>query len=490
MNTNLKKVVFIILCGVVILTTFSLLFQSCQKKKLQQDIADLLRTLREQGFKTELADFDFKADDAMRARTTVLKDNYDPLLKGGLLPGLKPLPLVNNDTASVVWKQDGIRPGRRNNMWDDLRHELGFVRQPVEAVRAAVLSGPLGFDRHLSLTNRFQRDYHFELDILAAAFSDHIMLALHDGQPDVAWTNLLAMTRLVTAWEPKSDWFEMCHSSELIDTAFVDTWQALQFKDWPDEKLAVLQREWESVNFSSNIADDVARLRVCLAAVCQQWSQESPLNGISFSRFANDLIHDRPSAHEQIVETFNRINSYGNAALADEKTLLPYFHDRELELREAVRKPTWMEMRALPGVTNVLPCPSVSANMQNNLYYYSEGQILVMAQMAEAEAERRVAITAIALERYRGKYGTYPPTLVPLAPEFLKTVPLDFIDGKPLRYRLTDDGYFVLYSIRKDGVDDGGKLTPPNSYHFPRSMGDRSVTLGDMDIIWLRPISP
>ena len=41
-------------------------------------------------------------------------------------------------------------------------------------------------------------------------------------------------------------------------------------------------------------------------------------------------------------------------------------------------------------------------------------------------------------------------------PEFLAAVPLDPVDGQPLRYRRDADGTFTLYSVGENGVDDGG----------------------------------
>jgi hypothetical protein len=41
-------------------------------------------------------------------------------------------------------------------------------------------------------------------------------------------------------------------------------------------------------------------------------------------------------------------------------------------------------------------------------------------------------------------------------PEFLSSVPLDPVDGEPLRYRRNGDGTFLLYSVGENGVDDGG----------------------------------
>jgi hypothetical protein len=67
-----------------------------------------------------------------------------------------------------------------------------------------------------------------------------------------------------------------------------------------------------------------------------------------------------------------------------------------------------------------------------------------------------MTITAIALKRFQLKHGNYPADLNSLVPEFLPAVPLDPVDGQPLRYRRNADGTFLLYSVSENGVDDGG----------------------------------
>ena len=68
------------------------------------------------------------------------------------------------------------------------------------------------------------------------------------------------------------------------------------------------------------------------------------------------------------------------------------------------------------------------------------------------------AVTACALERFWDEHLAYPARLEELVPAFLPRVPNDVIDGAPLRYRLTPDGRYCLYSIGSDGIDDGGKI--------------------------------
>lgn len=70
----------------------------------------------------------------------------------------------------------------------------------------------------------------------------------------------------------------------------------------------------------------------------------------------------------------------------------------------------------------------------------------------------------LALAEYRSKHGAYPKDLAALAPEVLKEVPIDPFSEAPLVYRLTDKGY-TLYSVGRNGVDDGGEADPANPKH-------------------------
>jgi hypothetical protein len=101
----------------------------------------------------------------------------------------------------------------------------------------------------------------------------------------------------------------------------------------------------------------------------------------------------------------------------------------------------------------------------------------------QRETEREMAITAIALKRYRMKNGTYPPDLSALAPDFLAEPPRDYINGQSLHYRLNADGTYLLYSVGTDGKDNGGDA--------------RSITLKGRlglwegrDAVWPTPATP
>jgi hypothetical protein len=79
-------------------------------------------------------------------------------------------------------------------------------------------------------------------------------------------------------------------------------------------------------------------------------------------------------------------------------------------------------------------------------------------RFARAQAAVDEARLACALERYRLANGQFPETLESLAPKYIDALPSDVINGQPFKYRRTDDGQFILYSVGWNETDDGGKV--------------------------------
>ncbi|MBK7405427.1 MAG: hypothetical protein IPJ41_12545 [Phycisphaerales bacterium] len=69
---------------------------------------------------------------------------------------------------------------------------------------------------------------------------------------------------------------------------------------------------------------------------------------------------------------------------------------------------------------------------------------------------RDAGLVMIALARYRLDHGAYPAALVALVPDYLAQIPPDRFDGSPIKYRLTDEGTPLLYSVGANRTDDGG----------------------------------
>ncbi len=85
-----------------------------------------------------------------------------------------------------------------------------------------------------------------------------------------------------------------------------------------------------------------------------------------------------------------------------------------------------------------------------------EGLAMVHTKADRSLTTSRLAITVAALERHRLATGTYPKSLDDLVPRWVPAVPLDPMDGQPLRYRLNADGTFTVYGIGPNHADDNG----------------------------------
>jgi hypothetical protein len=86
------------------------------------------------------------------------------------------------------------------------------------------------------------------------------------------------------------------------------------------------------------------------------------------------------------------------------------------------------------------------------------GYAHVGEKVAFVQSEVDMAMLACALERYRLAQGQYPDTLNALVPRFAAALPHDIINGQPLKYRRTESGRFILYSIGWNEKDDGGVI--------------------------------
>jgi hypothetical protein len=69
-----------------------------------------------------------------------------------------------------------------------------------------------------------------------------------------------------------------------------------------------------------------------------------------------------------------------------------------------------------------------------------------------------LAATACAIEQYRLTRRQLPESLSQLVPDWLDRIPVDVIDGRPLRYERLAGNRYVLYSVGWNQIDDGGRV--------------------------------
>jgi hypothetical protein len=414
------------------------------------------------------------------------------------------MPTVSSNEALVVWKQEKLSPrfsldfgqGQtevEGDFWPVLREVFEENHTMLDTACEAAVAGPIRFDLNSRHGGAMRLPHLAELKNLTQMLGTRAVLELHDGHKDAAWTNLLASTRLITAWDPEPT--EVSHGVRFAcaPLAYNAVWQALQAGGWADDRLALLQHEWGSVDFFRGLPETEAFARASAVDQCQRERQKPPPPSL----FLREMRRSPRNAWYGLVEHWRRIRYRHHGSYEDECALLLYYRDRELQVRRAVQSPTWMGMRALPGVTNMVPFRSKYSSRVQSLLNRRQMQLAMigrgqglLGRAAEAEAQRRLLITAIALERYRGRHGGYPKTLHELVPELLQSPPVDFMDGKPLRYRLTDDGHFVLYSVGLDCVDNGGDMRGPIAHGMPyNALATRFGSQLATDLVWPRPAS-
>jgi hypothetical protein len=102
-----------------------------------------------------------------------------------------------------------------------------------------------------------------------------------------------------------------------------------------------------------------------------------------------------------------------------------------------------------------------------------------------AQSAVDLAAVACALERYRLANDELPSTLDALVPQYVAKLPHDIITGEPLKYRRTEDGGFVVYSVGFNRVDDGGEPC----VHRTNWRGEREsrLDLDQNDWVWAGP---
>jgi hypothetical protein len=292
---KIGKIILFVVCGLVAYAVISAVVHSRREKALKQEIADIRRTLREQGFKTELDDFKITTDPAMRARVaTLLALGYEPKLDTND-DRLDFRPVISNGTAKVIWKQDTLPLGTKTLQWADFRAALNKERQRIDAACEAALAGPIQSEMDPNNHVNPWNDHISYLHPLSATLGSRVLLELHDGNSDTAWTNLLAATRLVTAWKVEPAPISHILRSWMADETFSLTWQALKFSHWPDDKLTVLQNEWASTDFLTNLPETMAFERVEDVDLCQKLSA-LPLSSIFSFPQLKRRVAQSPSA--------------------------------------------------------------------------------------------------------------------------------------------------------------------------------------------------
>ena len=135
---------------------------------------------------------------------------------------------------------------------------------------------------------------------------------------------------------------------------------------------------------------------------------------------------------------------------------------RDLDLLVAVARRGWPEPLDISGRGI-----SQMAEEPGNLLSAGDAAIRLTA---ETHAIVRATLVAVAVKRYRERYGELPSGLHELTPEYFSSLPLDPFSGKPLLFHGNTD-MFTVYSVGANRENDNGSIGYESPGSNPLDLG-------------------
>jgi uncharacterized protein YerC len=398
--------------------------------------------------------------------------------------------------AIVFFREDQWVEDNATNTWDQVAQDLSPNEDTLAQIRAAMAQRLLdsGIDPSQGPRARFQ-----DLPVpktLATWFGASVALTLHRGRTREALPNLLTEIDL-----PKLLARDRIVISELVRIAVSaiaknGTWQALQADGWADADLVRIQRAWEQPEFLSAMERALEGERVFASStyrLMRQSNQETasilfgldefapPEDRAWWERTADALPGGGVAADFLKKQVYCRLWRF-TWLDQDELHYLKFLQHLIAFSRDCCREKSF---QALEPRLEALCLKSQNHGYYDRLRYPSVMSVnslsRVLSRALRAETDRSLVVVAIALKRYALRHGAPPSSLTSLVPEFLPALPIDYMDGQPLKYRLQPDGQFLLYSVGEDGKDDGGDSSLRPGQTNLRIAWDRK------DVVWPTP---
>jgi hypothetical protein len=404
--------------------------------------------------------------------------------------------------ALVGWRQQMIfgpfdysRGFIGTNTWEDLGRELAAAKNDIDSFQSLTNHPILDFNldyQNLRLphTGWLKQSAQW---LSAAAIYD-----LHKGNQKNACADVRAMLALV-----KGETDERPTISQLVRIAIASigasaNWEILQNPNVSDDDLAQLQQDWQSLEFISPLEQSLKFERV---SELQEFA-ETRTSTEKFNKFWGYFY--APDAPKPDISQFGVPIRRSLFLRKSDGIRWRWFWSYEDELYEL------RSSRVVIDATRIVETNKsfqmVQSFVDSNLasvripaYTRHKPQIHIrvggikgygmaaLRKAATAQTARNVVITAIALRRYELRHHQWPDRLAQLVPEFLKSVPTDFMDGQPLHYLRNADGTFLLYSVGENGKDDGGNPALEQGVESSSYYWQNFVAL---DWVWPQPATP
>ena len=318
---------------------------------------------------------------------------------------------------------------------------------------------------------------------LGRALAMRAMLRVHEGRLDDAWSDLQALHRMARHVVGGQTIIESYVGAALESLAFNSDLQVLNSSRLTDEQARRFLADLKELPSLPPLAEKIDTFeRHALLDAVQTIARQGPGKLLEMLKLFNDLSdasdpQRAPDGLQYVSMQGDRVPAGGDGARRAEAPdwnaalkLINGWFDR---LTDAARidNPE-NRRRALRGVEADVkklrarfgdPPRSLLQQLQQGA---SVGEVMILLALPAVSQAQSVADTAkarldllqlaFAAEVYHREHGRYPEQLSDLAPKHVPDVPRDPLSGEPFHYE-PGAGGFVLYSVGRNGQDDGGR---------------------------------
>ena len=414
--------------------------------------------------------------------------------------------------ALVTWRRPVLVSSswdNATNTWKELADELSESGRGIRMLHELIGQPDMDFRVNYAQGFNAPTPGLARLKSAAQILSAAAMVDLRQGDFAAAVTNICAALALSEGMAEER--LLICQLVRIAIThiAINTAWEALQFANSSDEELCLLQDSLAKQKFLTAMRQSFEMERVMSALTIQQYREHGGIYSIN----SGPVAPPAGTVTENFLAEARRLVSPNEIRKSSTELLWQSALSYEDELRAAKGQQVLISacregergipyLTVLSNVTVQLDALALAPqgdsdsffNIGDELSFETVREIFGGAPQALVKSLNKVqqtdalcslAIAAVALKRYRLQNGSYPDSLATLVPRFLAAVPIDPVDGRPLRYQRRQAGSFLLYSIGEDGVDDGGDASNPN-----RNPKSRPQLVRGQDWVWPQSATP
>ncbi|HUJ72585.1 MAG TPA: hypothetical protein VLZ30_10090 [Verrucomicrobiae bacterium] len=389
--------------------------------------------------------------------------------------------------------------------WDELSKDIAAVSNALDKARSAARQSTHAVELDYAKDFGPQLRYLEKTSHLRPWLSVATLDALHRGNLEDALEDIATIAGLTRLQkDERLLWIQQLRIGA-AGAGLRLTWEALQADGWTDARLARLQECWQKAECLPDFVPSVAMGR---SLWLQSYSPDRLKKLLDYRGYSGDPEYRRMDWADVCAYILSRLGfeSFSANGLQQrvEYNLDDRWHTTLQRMYFFIWRMAWFEQNetfalhewqeSLDGaraVSNQKSWAAWPAKPERRWMFYDRwrrsgygtgyGGNNLMQEAAQYETLREMTIAAIALKRFQLRTGTFPASLSALVPDVLPELPHDWMDGKPLRYRLNANGTFTLYSVGDNGRDDGGNPTPSG---LISSMGEMWRGL---DAVWSTP---